>query len=97
MPGFVRRLAGTAGANPAIGTVTAVSNEGWIASVPDFADAAELTRLEHSLVLSPTACGFLLYIKREVIRKYGLFDPAFSPGYCEEVDLSQRIAADMPA
>lgn len=94
MPGFVRRLAETAGSNPAIGTVTAVSNQGWIASVPDFADAKELTALEHPLVLSPTACGFLFYVKRQVIRKYGLFDPAFSPGYCEEVDLSQRISSE---
>jgi len=94
MPGFVKRLAETAGSNPSIGTVTAVSNEGWIASVPEFADAKELARLEHPLVLSPTACGFLFYIKREVIRKYGLFDETFSPGYCEEVDLSQRIAPE---
>ncbi len=94
MPGFVRRLAETAGSNPAIGTVTAVSNQGWIASVPDFADAKELAALEHPLVLSPTACGFLFYIKRQVIRKYGLFDPAFSPGYCEEVDLSLRISPE---
>lgn len=94
MPGFVQRLASTAGSNPTIGTVTAVSNQGWIASVPDFSDAKELAALEHPLVLSPTACGFLFYIKREVIRKYGLFDVAFSPGYCEEVDLSLRISPE---
>jgi len=94
MPGFVQRLAATAGSNPTIGTVTAVSNEGWIASVPNLADAKELAALEHPLVLSPTACGFLLYVKRAVIRKYGLFDPAFSPGYCEEVDLSLRISPE---
>ena len=94
MPGFVRRLAESAGSNPTIGTVTAVSNQGWIASVPDFTDAKELTALEHPLLLSPTACGFLFYVKREVIRKYGLFDPVFSPGYCEEVDLSLRISPE---
>ncbi len=94
MPGFVRRLAATAGSNPTIGTVTAVSNRGWLASVPDLGDAKELAALEHPLVLSPTACGFLFYIKREVLRKYGLFDPVFSPGYCEEVDLSLRISGE---
>ncbi len=94
MAGFVRRLAASAGSNPAIGTVTAVSNEGWIASVPDFDDAKDLAASEHPLMLSPTACGFLLYIKREVIAKYGLFDPEFSPGYCEEVDLSLRISPE---
>ena len=94
MPGFVRRLAATAGSNPVIGTVTAVSNIGWIASVPDLGDAQELAALDHAPVLAPTACGFLFYIKREVLRKYGLFDPVFSPGYCEEVDLSLRIAGE---
>lgn len=94
MPGFVRRLAATAGSNPTIGTVTAVSNEGWIASVPNLQDASEMAALRNPLALSPTACGFLLYIKREVIRKYGLFDPVFSPGYCEEVDFSLRISAE---
>ena len=33
-----------------------------------------------------------MYIKREVIRKYGLFDLAFAPGYGEEIDLSLRIS-----
>ena len=47
MPGFVRRLAATAGSNPTIGTVTAVSNHGGIASVPDLQDAQELAALEH--------------------------------------------------
>jgi glycosyltransferase involved in cell wall biosynthesis len=94
MPGFVRRLAETAGSNPVIGTVTAVSNIGWIASVPDLTDAKELALLEHPLVVSPTACGFLFYIKREVLRKYGLFDLEFAPGYCEEVDLSLRISSE---
>jgi len=94
MPGFVARLAASAGSNPAIGTVTAVSNQGWIASVPDFADAKELAAIENPLMISPTACGFLLYVKREVIRKYGLFDTAFAPGYCEEVDFSLRISPE---
>ncbi len=94
MPGFVRRMAETAGSNPVIGTVTGVSNQGWIASVPDVADAAELAASDHAPILSPTACGFLMYIKREVLRKYGLFDMAFSPGYCEEVDLSLRISSE---
>ena len=94
MPGFVRRLAATAGSNPSIGTVSAVSNAGGIAAVPDLRDAQELAALEHPLVLSPVACGFLFYIKREVIRKYGLFDTAFAPGDGEEIDLSLRISGE---
>ena len=39
----------------------------------------------------PTAHGFCILIRRELIKKYGLFDPAFGQGYGEEVDFCQRI------
>jgi glycosyltransferase involved in cell wall biosynthesis len=94
MRGFARRLAATAGSDPSIGTVSAVSNEGGIATVPDLQDAQELAALEHPPVLSPVACGFLFYIKREVIRKYGLFDTASALDGGEEVDLSLRISGE---
>jgi glycosyltransferase involved in cell wall biosynthesis len=91
MHGFIRRLADTAGSNPAIGTVTAVSNNGSIASVLNLSDSEGLAReVENPLVAVPTGVGHLMYIKREVIREFGLFDMAFSPGYGEEVDLCQR-------
>ena len=93
MRGFIRRLAETAGSNPAIGTVTAVSNNGSIASVLDLSDAERLAaEVENPLVQVPTAVGHLMYIKRDVIQEYGLFDMAFSPGYGEENDLSLRIS-----
>ncbi len=93
MSGFIRRLAETAGSNPEIGTVTAASNNGSIASVLNLSDAERLAgEVENPLVLAPTAVGHLMYVKREVIRQYGLFDMAFSPGYGEEVDLSLRIS-----
>lgn len=93
MRGFAHRMAETAGSNPRIGTVTAATNNGTIASVPLVSDAAELARtIEHPLVMVPTAIGHLVYIKREAIDKYGLFDMAFSPGYGEENDFSLRVA-----
>jgi glycosyltransferase involved in cell wall biosynthesis/GT2 family glycosyltransferase len=93
MRGFIRRLAETAGSNPEIGTVTAVSNNGSIASVLDLSDADRLAaEVENPLVLVPTSVGHLMYVKREVIREFGLFDMAFSPGYGEENDLSLRIS-----
>ncbi len=93
MRGFIRRLAETAGSNPEIGTVTAVSNNGSIASVLNLSDAERLAaEVENPLVLVPTGVGHLMYIKRDVIREYGLFDMAFSPGYGEEVDLCLRSA-----
>jgi GT2 family glycosyltransferase len=41
----------------------------------------------------PLAHGFCMLTRRSLIKKYGLFDPAFGKGYGEEVDYCQRIAA----
>jgi glycosyltransferase involved in cell wall biosynthesis len=38
----------------------------------------------------PTAIGHCFYIRRAALELVGEFDPAFSPGYGEEVDFSQR-------
>ena len=38
----------------------------------------------------PTAVGFCFYIKRDVIRKIGMFDEVFSRGYREENDFCMR-------
>ncbi len=35
--------------------------------------------------------GFCFCIRKSFVDKYGLFDEIYSPGYCEEVDLCQRI------
>ena len=95
MSGFVARMAETANANPGIGTVTAVSNQGSIATVPLVSDAKELAAsLDHPLVIAPVGVGHLMYVKRAAVDKYGLFDMAFSPGYGEEVDFCLRIASE---
>jgi O-antigen biosynthesis protein len=39
----------------------------------------------------PTAVGFCMLIKRELINRYGFFDEIYSPGYNEENDFSMRI------
>lgn len=39
----------------------------------------------------PTSHGFCMLIRRELIRKYGLFDTVFGKGYGEEVDFCRRI------
>lgn len=41
----------------------------------------------------PTGHGFCMLIRREAIKKVGLFDEVFGRGYGEEVDFSQRIQA----
>lgn len=39
----------------------------------------------------PTAHGFCMLIRRDLINKYGLFDEIFGKGYGEEVDFCQRL------
>lgn len=41
---------------------------------------------------APVAHGFCMLIRRDIIKKYGLFDEVFGKGYGEEVDFCQRIA-----
>jgi len=88
-----------------VATATALTNAGTIVSVPyrnqpaprlpdDVTPeqvAQELGR--SSLRLRPdipTCVGHCVYICRSAIELVGRFDPAFSPGYEEEVDFSQR-------
>lgn len=39
----------------------------------------------------PVAHGFCMLIRRDLIKKYGLFDEAFGKGYGEEVDFCMRL------
>ncbi len=43
------------------------------------------------LSIVPTAHGFCMLIRRDLIEKYGLFDEVFGKGYGEEVDFCQRV------
>jgi len=42
--------------------------------------------------IAPVVHGFCMLIRRQCIKKYGLFDPIFGKGYGEEVDFCLRIA-----
>lgn len=89
-----------------IGTVTALTNNGTIASVPifnkdnqlpegytidSFSDLIE--KISNKVYPTiPTCVGHAVYIKREVINKVGLFDfETFGKGYGEENDFSARV------
>jgi GT2 family glycosyltransferase/glycosyltransferase involved in cell wall biosynthesis len=88
-----------------IATASALTNHGTILSVPernhprpdlpqdtDLAHSAGAV-LEQSLRLYPrlpTAIGHCVYVRRHALDLVGGFDLAFSPGYGEEVDFSQR-------
>lgn len=90
---------------PKVGTVTAMSNNATLASVPKGLMRNEIpediTIDEYNDMLTecayrdypelPTAHGFCMYIRREVLDKLGLFDEeSFGRGYGEENDFSYR-------
>ena len=88
-----------------VATATALTNAGTIVSVPHRnhpvpslpADAtvdgvaAAIRRTSPRLYPDlPTCVGHCVYIRRPALELVGHFDLAFSPGYEEEVDFSQR-------
>jgi GT2 family glycosyltransferase/glycosyltransferase involved in cell wall biosynthesis len=107
-PGWLDGLRLAAHATPRIGTVTAVSNNAGVFSVPEpevenrlpgwfsVADMARLAR-QASLALwpaAPTGNGFCLYVRRDCLDAVGGFDEAAFPrGYGEENDFCMRAAA----
>jgi GT2 family glycosyltransferase/2-polyprenyl-3-methyl-5-hydroxy-6-metoxy-1,4-benzoquinol methylase len=105
--GFVEQLQATACTDEHTGIVTPFSNNATIYSVPEFGDnpipegytPASLANLV-SLVSRrlrpqmPTAVGFCMYVKAEVLAQVGYFDEeTFGRGFGEENDLCQRARA----
>lgn len=85
-----------------IGVVTPRSNNATQWSVPmsgQLADSPDVSfymwdRMKMFLpekYICPTAHGFCMLIKRELINKYGLFDEVYGAGYAEETDFTMRI------
>jgi GT2 family glycosyltransferase len=106
-PKWVQKLARAAYSRPNIGTVTPLTNNGTIASVPRFlennevpldmnldrfADAIDMISAREYISV-PTCVGFCTYIRRDMLDAVGVFDPIFKKGYTEENDLSLRGAA----
>lgn len=99
------RLRDAAFSESRIATATALSNAGTIVSVPHrnrpvprlpddmtpdrMAERVGRTSLRLRPDL-PTCIGHCTYIRRSAVELVGPFDLAFSPGYEEEVDFSQR-------
>lgn len=107
-PEWLERLRDAALSDSTVATATALTNHGTMLSVPerntpradlpDHLDAERIARLvaARSLRLRPripTAIGHCMYLRRGALELVGGFDPAFSPGYGEEVDFSQRCLA----
>ena len=104
---WISRLQRVAYAEPSIGTVTPLTNNGTIASYPRFNGSnnedlemswAEIDRIaaevnEGTWVSAPTGIGFCLYIKRHGLELVGGFDQeAFPRGYGEETDFCLRLS-----
>lgn len=103
--GWLEGLREAAYSDSVIASATPLTNSGTIVSVPlrnipvdtmpdgwDLEPAAAAIRRE-SLRLRPrlpTAIGHCVYFRRPALELVGGFDPAFTPGYGEEVDWSQR-------
>ncbi len=103
--GWLAGLRRAAYSDELVATSSALTNHGTILSIPErntprpslrqdtVLDAAAEAVLEQSLRLYPrlpTAVGNCMYIRRQALDLVGDFDLAFSPGYGEEVDFSQR-------
>ncbi len=104
---WVDRLQRAAYSKPLVATVTPLSNHAYICSIPEplkynflpknfnienFADFI----LKISLFYYPTipfGSGFCMYVKSDVIQKFGLFDNTlFEKGYGEDTDFCLRAS-----
>ena len=104
-PEWLERLRAAAYCASNVATATALTNHGTILSVPNrneptralpprtdvrgvaTAVSAAAARLRPRI---PTMIGHCAYVRRQALDLVGGFDTAFSPGYGEEVDFSQR-------
>lgn len=101
-PGAIAEMRRVAALDPMIGFVNPRSNNASILSLPqqeEFRDPdpaaahalyARLAPLLPDFQFTPTAVGFCLLIRREVLEEFGFFDECYSPGYSEENDLVMR-------
>jgi len=104
-PGWVDKMLACALSCPGVATVTPLTNNGTICSVPNWlednslppglsvkemADLVEKVS-EHLYPELPTGVGFCMYVSRDALNKIGYFDEAhFGKGYGEENDFCWR-------
>jgi len=88
---WLERLAACAAADQRIASATPFTNNGEIASLPEFCRAAPVPPQYPEI---PTAVGFCMYMRRAAIDSVGDFDAAtFGRGYGEENDWCMRTSA----
>lgn len=104
--GFIDGLQSVFLSDETIGAVSPRTNNATIATIPiSQMKNKELSQeVSHnfykqfatklpSYTIAPVAHGFCILIRRELIKKYGLFDEVFGAGYGEETDFCLRIAS----
>ena len=101
-PGAIAEMRRVAALDPMIGFVNPRSNNAAFCSLPQDSDFASMPPAEsHRIFLRlasylpeyqyvPTAVGFCMLIKLEVLREFGLLDECYGRGYNEENDLVMR-------
>lgn len=104
--GWLSKITSCAYSSELIATVTPFTNNGTICSVPNFGEDNEIpegfsiesfAEMIEEISLRkypqiPTAVGFCMFIKRDVLEKVGLFDDeSYSKGYGEENDFCCRV------
>ena len=103
--GWLEGLRRAACSDALVATASALSNHATILSVPErnlprpeIPQDWNLERAARAVLADsfrlyphlPTAVGHCMYVRRQALDLVGDFDLAFSPGYGEEVDFSQR-------
>ena len=104
---WLGRLVACAESDPSIASITPFTNNGEIASLPEFCRPSPVPDDPEAWAIAcrragppqypeiPTAVGFCMYMRRACIERIGGFDEqAFGRGYGEENDWCMRAAAD---
>ncbi len=103
-PGFVDRMVDIAASDPAIGTITPLSNNGEFTSFPrpfecnpfpSHEQILQIDRLAASInrdriVDLPNGIGFCMFVARRCLDAIGNLSDAYQRGYLEDVDLCLR-------
>ncbi len=104
---MVTQLLRVAGSDPAIGSVTAWSNNASVYSLPnddpdrhladqetvDWLSATLTSEFGDGAIDVPAGISFCILIPTPVLRGVGLMDPVLGRGYCEETDWTLRSRA----
>lgn len=103
-PGWLDRLHALAHSSDRVGSVTPLSDNATICSVPQWLSANRFPGLSTAFldevaqaagtgewIEIPTSVGFCVYLRRTALDVCGYFDESFGAGYGEENDLSCRM------